>query len=43
MKRIPSLARMGMSVMPSPVPRRRRRLSGRHALVDDIPFDLPVD
>ncbi|MFF3249302.1 acetoacetate decarboxylase family protein [Streptomyces sp. NPDC002870] len=43
MKRILPLARLGLSVVPSPVPRRQRRLTGRHALVDGIPFALPVD
>ncbi|MEV5972712.1 acetoacetate decarboxylase family protein [Streptomyces sp. NPDC051921] len=43
MNRILDLARLGLSALPSPVPRRQRRLAGRHALVDDIPFVLPVD
>ncbi|MGW5425310.1 acetoacetate decarboxylase family protein [Streptomyces sp. NPDC003943] len=37
------LARPVLSAVPSRVPRRQRRLAGRHALVDDIPFVLPVD
>jgi hypothetical protein len=37
------LARLVLSATPSPVPRRQRRLAGRHALVDGIPFVLPVD
>ncbi|MER6522725.1 acetoacetate decarboxylase family protein [Streptomyces sp. NPDC060334] len=43
MKRILPLARLGLSAVPSPVPRRQRQLAGRHALVDGIPFELPVD
>ncbi|MFI2370728.1 acetoacetate decarboxylase family protein [Streptomyces sp. NPDC018833] len=43
MNRILHLARLGLSAVPSPVPRRQRRLAGRHALVDGIPFELPVD
>ncbi|MFE5296316.1 acetoacetate decarboxylase family protein [Streptomyces sp. NPDC056632] len=43
MNRFLHLARLGLSAVPSPVPRRQRRLAGRHALVDDIPFVLPVD
>ncbi|MFI8521838.1 acetoacetate decarboxylase family protein [Streptomyces sp. NPDC085481] len=43
MNRILRLARLGLSAVPSPVPRRQRRLAGRHALVDGIPFELPVD
>ncbi|GAA1270117.1 hypothetical protein GCM10009665_68120 [Kitasatospora nipponensis] len=43
MKTILSLARLGLSAAPSPFPRRQRRLAGRHALVDDIAFQLPVD
>jgi hypothetical protein len=38
-----SLARLGLSALPSPVPARQRRLAGRHALVDGIPFVLPVN
>ena len=37
------LARAALSVMPSATPRRQRRLAGRHALVDGIRFDLPVN
>jgi hypothetical protein len=37
------LARLVLSATPSPVPHRQRRLAGRHALVDGIPFVLPVD
>ncbi|MEU9861223.1 acetoacetate decarboxylase family protein [Streptomyces sp. NPDC047971] len=43
MNRMLRLARLGLSAVPSPVPRRQRRLAGRHALVDGIPFELPVD
>lgn len=43
MKRIASLARLGLSAVPSPVPRRLSRLAGQHALVDGIPFVMPVD
>ncbi|MFC8510472.1 acetoacetate decarboxylase family protein [Streptomyces sp. NPDC057411] len=43
MNRILDLARLGLAALPSPVPRRQRRLAGRHALVDGIPFELPVD
>jgi len=25
------------------VPARQRRLAGRHALVDGIPFEMPID
>jgi hypothetical protein len=42
MNRILPLARVALSVLPSAVPARQRRLAGRHALVDDIPFVLPV-
>ncbi|MEV0485430.1 acetoacetate decarboxylase family protein [Streptomyces sp. NPDC050508] len=37
------LVRLGLSALPSAVPRRQRRLAGRHSLVDGIPFELPVD
>ncbi len=37
------LARKALSFAPSAVPRRQRRLAGRHALVDGIPFVLPVN
>jgi hypothetical protein len=37
------LARMVLAAQPSPVPRRQRRLAGRHAVVDGIPFVLPVN
>ncbi|AJT69494.1 hypothetical protein T261_7897 [Streptomyces lydicus] len=37
------LARLVLSARPSPIPRRQRRLAGRHALVDGIPFVLPVN
>lgn len=43
MNRILDLARLGLSALPNPVPRRQRRLTGRHSLVDGIPFELPVD
>jgi hypothetical protein len=36
-------ARAAMSVLPSATPRRQRRLTGRHALVDGIRFQLPVN
>ena len=36
-------ARAAARALPSPVPARQRRLRGRHALVDGIPFQLPVD
>ncbi|MGH8867342.1 MAG: acetoacetate decarboxylase family protein [Actinomycetes bacterium] len=29
--------------LPSPIPRRQRRLTGRHAVVDGVPFVLPID
>jgi hypothetical protein len=32
-----------LRVAPSALPRRQRRLAGRHALVDGIPFTLPVN
>lgn len=35
--------RAAARAVPSPVPQRQRRLLGRHALVDGIPFSLPVD
>lgn len=35
--------RAGLRALPSPVPARQRRLEGEHALVDGIPFVLPVD
>lgn len=35
--------RAGLRALPSPVPARQRRLEGAHALVDGIPFVLPVD
>jgi hypothetical protein len=38
-----TLARPLMKVLPSPYPRRQRRLAGRHALVDGIPFRMPVN
>ena len=38
-----TLVRTALSVLPSAVPRRQRRLAGRHALVDGIPFRMPVD
>jgi len=37
------LARGALRLAPSPVPRRQRRLAGRHALVDGIPFQMPVN
>lgn len=43
MKTILSLARLGLSAVPSPYPRRQRRLAGRNALVDGIPFAMPVN
>ncbi|MFI9159463.1 acetoacetate decarboxylase family protein [Kitasatospora aureofaciens] len=43
MKPILSLARLGLSLVPSPYPRRQRRLAGRNALVDGIPFEMPVN
>ncbi|MGO4632966.1 acetoacetate decarboxylase family protein [Streptomyces sp. 2RAF24] len=43
MNRLLDLARLGLSALPSPLPRRQRRLAGRHSLVDGIPFELPVD
>ena len=36
-------ARTLMSMAPSAVPRRQRRLAGRHATVDGIPFTMPVN
>ncbi|MGP3968201.1 acetoacetate decarboxylase family protein [Streptomyces sp. 6N223] len=43
MKSLLPLVRLGFSAVPSAVPRRQRRLAGRHALVDGIPFELPID
>ncbi|MEV7280593.1 acetoacetate decarboxylase family protein [Streptomyces sp. NPDC093111] len=43
MNRFLDLGRRGLAALPSPVPRRQRRLAGRHSLVDGIPFELPVD
>jgi hypothetical protein len=37
------LARKVLSAAPSAVPRRQRRLAGRRALVDGIPFVIPVN
>ncbi len=37
------LLRTAMSVLPSPVPRRQRRLADQHALVDGIPYVMPVN
>ena len=37
------VARGLMSLAPSAVPRRQRRLAGRRAVVDGIPFSLPVN
>ncbi|GAA2758354.1 acetoacetate decarboxylase family protein [Actinopolymorpha rutila] len=34
---------MAFRLMPSPVPRRQWRIAGRHALVDGVPFVMPVD
>jgi hypothetical protein len=36
-------ARTVLSLAPSAVPRRQRRLAGRHATVDGIPFTMPVN
>jgi hypothetical protein len=38
-----ALARGAMSLVPSAVPRRQGRLDGRYALVDGIPFHMPVN
>ncbi|MCA1671963.1 MAG: acetoacetate decarboxylase family protein [Actinobacteria bacterium] len=38
-----SLARVALRAAPSAIPHRQRRLTGRHALVDGIPFQLPVN
>ncbi|WP_028048663.1 acetoacetate decarboxylase family protein [Cellulomonas sp. URHD0024] len=35
-------ARAVLSRLPSPVPRRQRRLTGQSARVDTIPYDMPV-
>lgn len=43
MNPVPGLARLALAALPSPAPRRQRRLAGRHALVDGIPFVLPVN
>lgn len=43
MNPIISLARVALRAAPSAVPRRQQRLAGRHALVDGIPFQLPVN
>ncbi|MEU3555778.1 acetoacetate decarboxylase family protein [Streptomyces fragilis] len=40
---LPALVRPLMHALPSPYPRRQRRLAGRHALVDGIPFRMPVN
>ncbi|MFE5210453.1 acetoacetate decarboxylase family protein [Streptomyces sp. NPDC056600] len=40
---LPSLVRPVLRALPSPYPRRQRRLAGRHALVDGIPFRMPVN
>ena len=37
------LVRGLLTAAPSAVPRRQRRLAGRHALVDGIPFTMPVN
>ncbi|MFD2081271.1 Acetoacetate decarboxylase (ADC) [Actinopolymorpha cephalotaxi] len=36
-------AGLAFRLAPSPVPRRQRREAGRHALVDGVPFVMPVD
>ena len=36
-------AGLAFRLAPSPVPRRQRREAGRHALVDGIPFVMPVN
>ncbi|MET9023266.1 acetoacetate decarboxylase family protein [Actinopolymorpha sp. NPDC004070] len=36
-------AGLALRLVPSPVPRRQRREAGRHALVDGVPFVMPVD
>lgn len=38
-----ALARAALRAVPSPVPRRQRRLVGRYAMVDGIPFQMPVN
>lgn len=38
-----AVARVGMRLMPDPVPKRQRRLAGQKALVDGISFDMPVN
>jgi hypothetical protein len=38
-----SLARVALRAAPTAIPYRQRRLTGRHALVDGIPFQLPVN
>jgi hypothetical protein len=37
------LLRAALSALPSPVPRRQRRLADQHALVDGIPYTMPVN
>lgn len=37
-----SVARRALALVPSPIPARQRRLAGRHALVDGVPFRMPV-
>ena len=32
-----------LHLVPSPLPRRQKRLAGRFARVDDIPYEMPVD
>lgn len=32
-----------LRLLPDPGPRRQRRLVGRHALVDGVPFELPIN
>lgn len=32
-----------LGLLPSPIPRRQRRLTGQRALVDGIPYDMPIN
>ena len=42
MNAVVTVARTVLGALPSPVPRRQRRLAGRAARVDTIPYALPV-
>ncbi len=38
-----ALARVGMRLMPDPVPKRQRQIAGKMALVDGISFEMPIN